>query len=569
MKVPSTSTSSSSNKWQTNWTKCCLCQRDKKEDLKSPPTSYTMQNDGYTNIANNVPLFHAINALPITLDPSRLDEGEGIEATLRKNNAKYHQSCRLMFSNTKLQRAQKRRMNDTTPEESSSRAKIPRRNPSAFECFLCEKSDKPSELRHAMTKQLNDKVTECALALSDGKLLAKLSGGDAVALELKYHPVCLASLYNRHRAHLNTINEDESDSNSPDKDVYPLAFSELVIYITETKNACVGKSTPTFKLAELTKMYDERLVQLGVKVPNTHRSRLKEQLLAHMPELESYTKGREVLFAFRKDVGHVLSQASDFSEAIVLSKATGILRNRMLNHKSKFDGNFHEGCIDDSIPPQLLQFVGMIEHGANIKSQLKFGASKTDLAMAQLLQYNCYSRYREGAAPQRHSKDRETPFPVYLGLSVFAKTRKRQLVEMLHDNGICISYDRVLQISAQLGDAVVAKYVEDGVVCPPALRKGLFTTSAVDNIDHNPTATTATTSFHGTSVSIFQHPSAENLGEVREPYIIREGKVRTVPELPDFYTDVRPAYFKRKTLFLLQPKPHTCLSQVLACRDHI
>ena len=42
---------------------------------------------------------------------------------------------------------------------------------------------------------------------------------------------------------------------------------------------------------------------------------------------------------------------------------------------------------------------------------------------------------------------------------------------MLHDNGISISYDRVLEISAQLGDAVVTKYVQDGVVCPPTLRK--------------------------------------------------------------------------------------------------
>ena len=51
----------------------------------------------------------------------------------------------------------------------------------------------------------------------------------------------------------------------------------------------------------------------------------------------------------------------------------------------------------------------MIEHGADIKSQLQFDASKTDLAMAQLLQYNCYGRYREGAATYCHSKDRETP----------------------------------------------------------------------------------------------------------------------------------------------------------------
>ena len=93
----------------------------------------------------------------------------------------------------------------------------------------------------------------------------------------------------------------------------------------------------------------------------------------------------------------------------------------------------------------------------------------------------------------RHSKDRETPFPVYIGLSVFAKTRKKYLVELLHENGISVSYDRVLEISAQLGEAILTQYTEDGVVCPPVLRKGLFTTSAMDNIDHNPTATTATT----------------------------------------------------------------------------
>ena len=58
-----------------------------------------------------------------------------------------------------------------------------------------------------------------------------------------------------------------------------------------------------------------------------------------------------------------------------------------------------------------------------------------------------------------------------IGMSIFAKTRKRHLIEMLHDNGISISYDRVLEISAQLGDAVVKKYVQDGVVCPPTLRK--------------------------------------------------------------------------------------------------
>ena len=107
---------------------------------------------------------------------------------------------------------------------------------------------------------------------------------------------------------------------------------------------------------------------------------------------------------------------------------------------------------------------------------------------------------------------------------------------MLFENGISISYDRVLQISAQLGEAVITQYFEDGVVCPPSLRKGLFTTSALDNIDHNPTATTATTSFHGTSVSIFQHPNFDNAGEERSSLKVQnESKVKKVPELPEAF----------------------------------
>jgi hypothetical protein len=58
------------------------------------------------------------------------------------------------------------------------------------------------------------------------------------------------------------------------------------------------------------------------------------------------------------------------------------------------------------------------------------------------------------------------------------------------------------EISTQLGESVISQFMEDGVVCPAILQKGLFTTSAVDNIDHNPSATTATISCHGTDISV-------------------------------------------------------------------
>jgi len=119
---------------------------------------------------------------------------------------------------------------------------------------------------------------------------------------------------------------------------------------------------------------------------------------------------------------------------------------------------------------------------------------------------------------------------------------------MLHEHGLSISYDRVLEISAQLGDAAVNKYVEDQVVCPPGLRRGLFTTTAMDNIDHNPTATTATTSFHGTSISVFQHPTQDNKGEERQAITFGGEKVKRAPELPDSFTDIPPAFFKKKNV---------------------
>jgi hypothetical protein len=59
-------------------------------------------------IVTNIPLFQAINQLPLILDPIRLDACDGFEETLRRNNANYHQNCRLLFNNTKLERARKR-----------------------------------------------------------------------------------------------------------------------------------------------------------------------------------------------------------------------------------------------------------------------------------------------------------------------------------------------------------------------------------------------------------------------------------------------------------------------------
>ena len=426
-------------KRQTDWTRCCLCQKDKKnEALTSPPTHHVPEHDGYTMLATNIPLFNEISALPLILDPARLNEGGGIEATLRRNEAKYHMSCRLLFNNTKLDRAKKCRSDSRGSETDEGHVKQRRTSHDGQVCIMCEKTSPESDLRQVMTMNLDKRLHECAQTLNDGTLLAKLGGGDAIAQELKYHRACLTALYNRERYHLRSLEKD-SHQTKEEPDVYPLVLSELVNYIVETS---LNSDGPTvFPLADIYQLYQQRLAQLAVDTPTVNTTRLKDKLLAEIPELEAHKKGRGVLLAFQKDVALSLSKASEYSDALVMAKAAKILRRHILDHQSRFDGTFPEGCVKDAIPPILLQFVGMVEHGADIKSQLRFGASKSDQAISQLLQYNCYSRYKEGAATHRHSKDRETPFPVYMGLSIFAKTRKRSLVEMLHEHGLSISYD--------------------------------------------------------------------------------------------------------------------------------
>ena len=71
---------------------------------------------GYRSLAESLVEFSELGELPIHLE--RLDEGGGIETTMVSNDAQYHQSCRLKYNNTMLQRAQKRALktDDDSPD---------------------------------------------------------------------------------------------------------------------------------------------------------------------------------------------------------------------------------------------------------------------------------------------------------------------------------------------------------------------------------------------------------------------------------------------------------------------
>ena len=105
----------------------------------------------------------------------------------------------------------------------------------------------------------------------------------------------------------------------------------------------------------------------------------------------------------------------------------------------------------------------------------------------------------------------------------------------------------MLKISTELGDKICCYYEQEKVFCPPELIGGLFTTAAVDNIDDNPSSISAHDSFHGTGISLFQHPDDVTSGVMRNVIAAQDGThANNTRNLPDFYTTVPPAVLHRE-----------------------
>ena len=102
--------------------------------------------------------------------------------------------------------------------------------------------------------------------------------------------------------------------------------------------------------------------------------------------------------------------------------------------------------------------------------------------------------------------------PLYVGLFVHAKTCSHDLVETLYEQGLSLSYDRLINTTSALANSVIAWYESEGVVCPANLCSDLLTTGITDNVDHNSSSTTAQYSLHGTSILLVQHASPANTG---------------------------------------------------------
>lgn len=479
----------------------------------------------------------------------------GIEKTLRNHRASWHKSCYNKCNTLKLQRAQKRKSQEEflteDPTVLGSPAKTRRKtfselaskSSNALSCFFCDGTE--GDLHKAETMSITNNVQSAAETLQDYKLIAKLAQGDMHARDAYYHKSCLTSLYNRQRSKLK---QPQDSTVGDENEITPeaIALAELSLYISES----LAAGEAVFKMSQLSELYSSRLEQLGVEVKGrVNSTRLKERLLTQMPELHAFKDGKDVKLAMPTDIGTAMAFVHNSNldtAALYLAKAASIVRKEMFLKREPFEGTFTPDCQQHAVPDSLLALINMILEGPSINNQKKqevSGASAA-LTISQLLIFNSVKHARSGATSNaiRHNMSRETPLTTYTALVVHAETRKKTLVDKFYKLGLCISYDRLMQISADLGNKCCKLYEKEGVVCPPKLRKNIFTTGNVDNIDHNPSSRTAKNSFHGTAISLTQHPSLDSQGQEREhvPHDNTPIKSKVVNSLPEFYTTVTP-----------------------------
>ena len=263
--------------------------------------------------------------------------------------------------------------------------------------------------------------------------------------------------------------------------------------------------------------------------------------------------GQNVLLAFDEDIGNALPKVCEEKyddDAITLARAAQIVRRHMIKKNASFAGSFGIECQKQSVLQTLLALVAMIHEGPSIKSQSSSSGtvlSQATLSVAQLLQFNSSFCRVSGSSGICHNKSRETPLPIYVGVTIHNKTRKRQLVDKLFELGLSISYDHVMEISTEQGNRACKQYNQEKTVCSHNLCLGLNTIGVINNFDHNPSSTTATDSFHGTGISLLQHLTKNNLRIFCDDlYPLEESASKKVSELPDSYTSVPPMMHKRK-----------------------
>ena len=117
------------------------------------------------------------------------------------------------------------------------------------------------------------------------------------------------------------------------------------------------------------------------------------------------------------------------NDGILLAKAAQIIKD-LLRHEQQFNGDISRERQFEGIPSSIFQLISLIIEGGYTQDSTPPECSEKIIGnLSQLVIFNTVKNKREETVLHvRHSKLKEPPFPVYLGMLIHNKTRKKGLV---------------------------------------------------------------------------------------------------------------------------------------------
>ncbi|KAE8738915.1 hypothetical protein FOCC_FOCC015593 [Frankliniella occidentalis] len=461
-----------------------------------------------------------------------------------------------------------------------------------LKCFLCQ-SDKSENLRDPMRNpRANDEMPYKSLAeklLEFDKIgkvpfkidVKKLNEGPGLLTTLitnkaLYHHSCYANCSSsrlkreqekdskRQKRSLFENEENKENAHTPSPVKLPrcdpaIAHDRALQHVLQFMNdsrSSLKDSAPVFYLPDISNKYSEKMKEMGFQY-DVHTTRLKDRLLAANPSLEAAgSQGKEIIITFKNDVDSVIRRLSsnDFQGLSVdpsVAIAAGVIREDIFAQEKYDWQDISKEAQYSCVPKSLRLLLKILLNGPTPETDIDVFDPIVN-SLSQIIRYHTVKRKRASERTRRHDRSKECPVPVYMGLKLYAETRQKKMVENAHKMGVSISYDRVQDIIIDIANRNAAHYEAQGVVCPPSMKKNVFTTAAADNFDHNTSSTTAAGSFHGTAISLLQHPTTTQTEPSWQPLpSVSTGK--TVTPLPKDFSDVQPCFLNPKDAKFASP----------------
>ena len=256
---------------------------------------------------------------------------------------------------------------------------------------------------------------------------------------------------------------------------------------------------------------------------------------------------------FKRKVKELIGEHVKCPDDFLFSSRSALspVRKEMVDQCNGFDGSLNNSSQFTSIPKSLLYLISTLIDGF---SPTDNNFTQETFSVVQIIMWNYHKsnkKVNDGQLIKRHdAKTRETPMMIYIPLKIYSVTRSRNLIDMLFNLRLCISYDRVLEITKNIYETMHESYENNKFFFPNILIMGLFTFMLKDKIDLDSKSNFIQCHYQGTSRSMIQFKTNENEGtpfrKVNVSKVVQSSnKSKKHSSLPSEYTTIKDLFQER------------------------